>query len=86
MELKPPDLILVPFASFENNCVKTWTFFTTPFNPRGNHFLVHGTEKGVTSVFMHVASFKLCCHSICKRQRFNMTFLELRLLSKIYFR
>jgi len=47
-----------PFASFEDDCAQTWIFSITPFNIRGNHVLVHGAEKGVTSVFMYFKSFK----------------------------
>ena len=41
----------VPCKSFEENCVQTRTFSNTPFNMRGNHFLVHETEKEFASVF-----------------------------------
>jgi len=39
-------------ASFEGNCAQTRTFSNTPFNMKGNHFLVHGTEKGFILVFV----------------------------------
>ena len=38
-------------ASFEENCAKKWTFSNTQFNFRGNHFLVHGTEKRIYHSF-----------------------------------
>jgi len=43
----------VPFARFEENCAKTWTFSSTPFM-RENHVLVHGTEKGFSVVVFNV--------------------------------
>jgi len=49
--------LYLPCASFEEKCAQTTTFSKTLFNLRGNHFLVHRTEKGFTSVFMHFSSF-----------------------------
>jgi len=45
----------VPCASFEEKCAKSRTFSNTPFNMRGNHFLVHGTEK---RVYLNLYLFK----------------------------
>ena len=44
----------VPYASFDENCAQTRTLFSTPFNIRGNHFLFHGADKVLTSVFITV--------------------------------
>jgi len=42
---------------FKENSAHTGTLSNTPFNIRGNHVLVHGTEKGFTSVFIHFHLF-----------------------------
>ena len=51
---------------FEEKCAQTRILFNTPSSMSGNNFLVHGTEKGLTSVFMHFSSFKICCHNILR--------------------
>ena len=40
------------------NCAQTRKLFNTPFNMRGNHFLVHGAEKGFTSILCIFYLFK----------------------------
>jgi len=47
-----------------------------PFDIRGNHFLVHGSEKGFTSVSCIYLSCSICCHNNCNTHTFSITFLH----------
>ena len=67
--------LYVPCASFAENRAQTRIFSNTPFNIRGYHFLVHGTEKGITSFCMHFTCLSMQCN-IFKSQRFNIIFLD----------
>ena len=62
-------------ASFEENCAQTRTLSNTPFNMRGNQFLVYGTEKDLPqfSCFFHLFNMS---HTIFRSQTFNMTLLH----------
>ena len=54
-------------VTFAENFTQTRIFFSTPFNLRGNHFLVHGTENRFTLIYMHFSSFQVCCHNMWVR-------------------
>ena len=73
----------VPCESFEENCAQTMIFSNTPLNMRGHHFLVHGTQKWFTPVFMHFRLFKDVVILVLRVSYSTLQFL-LRRMSKLY--
>ena len=55
------------------------------FIMRGNHLLVHGHKKGVTSYYMHFSSFTICSQHFLVSAILHHNSL-LRLLTKSYFK